>query len=171
MLGVLTLYNLTPGPALFRSQPDLVWGLIASLFIGNVILLAINIPLVGLFAKMLSVPSWVLVPFIVVVSTIGVYSGKSTTFDLVLMVGLGVGAYFLRRVGVPMAPLILGLVLGKILEQSLRRALSLSGGEIEILWSSPISITLWAMAALVLLVPLLLPRFRRWRHNAVVETD
>jgi len=155
MLGVLTLYNITPGPALFTSQPTLVWGLIASLFIGNVLLLAINIPLVGVFARMLSMPAWVLVPFIVVVSTIGVYSGKSATFDLVLMVGIGIVAYLLRRLGVPMAPLILGLVLGKILEQSLRRSLSLSGGDIAILWSSPISITLWVMAAGIFLVPLL----------------
>lgn len=171
MLGVLTLYNLTPGPALFRSQPDLVWGLIASLFIGNFILLAINIPLVGVFARMLSVPAWVLVPFIVVVSTIGVYSGKSTTFELVLMVALGIGAYVLRRLGVPMAPLILGLVLGKILEQSLRRALSLSAGEISILWSSPISIVLWTMAAAVFLVPLVMPKLQRWRSATALGED
>jgi putative tricarboxylic transport membrane protein len=171
MLGVLTLYNLTPGPALFNAQPALVWGLIASLFIGNVILLAINIPLVGLFARMLSVPAWVLVPFIVVVSAIGVYSGKSTTFDLVLMVGLGIAAYLLRRVGVPMAPLILGLVLGKILEQSLRRSLSLSGGDIAILWSSPIAIVLWSMAAAVFLIPLLLPRVRGWARKNAIEAD
>ena len=135
------------------------------------ILLAINIPLVGLFARLLSVPAWVLVPFIVVVSTIGVYSGKSTTFDLVLMVGLGFAAYLLRRIGVPMAPLILGLVLGKILEQSLRRSLSLSGGDVGILWSSPISIVLWIMAASVLLIPLLLPRFARWRDRNAVEVE
>ncbi len=171
MLGVLTLYNLSPGPALFNSQPTLVWGLIASLFIGNVMLLAINIPLVGLFARMLSVPAWVLVPFIVVVSAIGVYSGKSTTFDLVLMVALGVGAYLLRRVGVPMAPLILGLVLGKILEQNLRRSLSLSGGDVAILWSSPIAIVLWVVAAAVLLVPILLPKVARWRSRNAIAAD
>lgn len=104
------------------------------------LLLAINIPLVGLFARMLSVPAWVQVPFIVVVSTIGV------------------AAYLLRRIGVPMAPLILGLVLGKILEQSLRR--SLSGGEVAILWSSSIAIVLWGMAAAVFLVPLVLKRWK-----------
>ncbi len=171
MLGVLTLYNLTPGPALFNAQPALVWGLIASLFIGNVMLLAINIPLVGMFARMLSVPAWILVPFIVVVSAIGVYSGKSTTFDLVLMVAIGIAAYLLRRVGVPMAPLILGLVLGKILEQSLRRSLSLSGGEVGILWSSPIAIVLWTMAAAVLLLPILLPRLRQWTRRNAIEAD
>ena len=159
MLGVLTLYNLTPGPSLFTTQPMLVWGLIASLFIGNVMLLAINIPLVGLFARMLTVPLWILVPFIAVVSAIGVYSGKSATFDLVLMVALGLVAYLLRRWSVPMAPLILGLVLGEIMEQSLRRSLSLSGGDPAVLWSSPIAIVLWLMAAAVLILPRTLALF------------
>lgn len=158
MLGVLTLYNLTPGPMLFTSQPELVWGLIASLFIGNVMLLAMNIPLVGLFARMLSVPAWVLVPFIVVVSAVGVYSGKSASFDLVLMVGIGAIAYWLRRMQVPMAPLILGFVLGDILETNLRRALSLSAGEPQILWSSGIAITLWIAAVAILVLPRLLRR-------------
>lgn len=158
MLGVLTLYNLTPGPMLFTSQPELIWGLIASLFIGNVMLLAMNIPLVGLFARMLSVPAWVLVPFIVVVSAVGVYSGKSASFDLILMVVVGAAAYWLRRMHVPMAPLILGFVLGGILETNLRRALSLSAGEVQILWSSPIAIALWGAAAAILLLPRLLRR-------------
>lgn len=160
MLGVLTLYNITPGPVLFTAQPELVWGLIASLFIGNVMLLAMNIPLVGLFARMLSVPAWVLVPFIIVVSAVGVYSGKSAGFDLILMVLIGVVAYWLRRLHVPMAPLVLGFVLGKILEQNLRRALSLSGGDVEILWSSWIAIVLWGAAAAMLIVPQVLARRR-----------
>ena len=158
MLGVLTLYNLTPGPMLFTSQPELVWGLIASLFIGNVMLLAMNIPLVGVFARMLSVPAWVLVPFIVVVSAVGVYSGKSAGFDLILMVAVGAAAYWLRRMQVPMAPLILGFVLGGILETNLRRALSLSAGDVQILWSSTIAIALWVAAAAILLLPRLLRR-------------
>lgn len=158
MLGVLTLYNITPGPVLFTAQPALVWGLIASLFVGNIMLLAMNIPLVGVFARMLSVPAWTLVPFIVVVSAIGVYSGKSAGFDLVLMVAIGAAAYWLRKLSVPMAPLILGFVLGKLLEQNLRRALSLSAGEVEVLWSSWIAIVLWAAAALMLIVPQILKR-------------
>jgi len=88
MLGVLTLYNLTPGSTLFTAQPDLVWGLIASLFIGNVMLLAMNIPLGGVFARMLSVPAWVLVPFIVLVSAVRVHSDKSAIFDRILMVAV-----------------------------------------------------------------------------------
>lgn len=158
MLGVLTLYNITPGPVLFTSQPQLVWGLIASLFIGNVMLLLMNIPLVGLFARMLSVPAWVLVPFIVVVSAVGVYSGKSAGFDLVLMVVVGAAAYWMRRLHVPMAPLILGFVLGKILEQNLRRALSLSAGDVDVLWSSWIAIVLWGAALAILIVPRIMRR-------------
>ncbi|MDP3833568.1 MAG: tripartite tricarboxylate transporter permease [Hydrogenophaga sp.] len=154
MVGALSLYNITPGPALFTQQPDLVWGLIASLFVANVILLVLNIPLVGVFTKVLSVPNWLLVPGIVAVSSVGVYAVHATTFDLVLMTGLGFAAYLLRKQGIPMAPLILGFVLGDMMEQNLRRALSISNGDAAILVASPISIGLWTAAALMLLVPL-----------------
>lgn len=154
MVGALSLYNITPGPALFTQQPDLVWGLIASLFVANVILLVMNIPLVGVFTKVLSVPNWLLVPGIVAVSSVGVYAVHATTFDLVLMTGLGFAAYLLRKQGVPMAPLILGFVLGDMMEQNLRRALSISNGDASILVGSPITIGLWVAAALMLLVPL-----------------
>lgn len=154
MVGALSLYNITPGPALFTQQPDLVWGLIASLFVANVILLVLNIPLVGVFTKVLSVPNWLLVPGIVAVSSVGVYAVHATTFDLVLMTGLGFAAYLLRKQGIPMAPLILGFVLGDMMEQNLRRALSISNGEASILVGSPIAIGLWAAAALMLFVPI-----------------
>ena len=153
MVGALSLYNITPGPALFTQQPALVWGLIASLFIGNVILLFINIPLVGVFTKVLTVPNWMLVPGILAVSAVGVYAVHATTFDLVLMAGLGVVGYLLRKQGVPMAPLILGFVLGDMMEQNLRRALSITNGEVGILVESPISIGLWLGAATMVLVP------------------
>jgi putative tricarboxylic transport membrane protein len=153
MVGALSLYNITPGPALFSQQPGLVWGLIASLFIANVILLAINIPLVGAFIKVLSVPNWLLVPGILAVSTVGVYAVHATTFDLMLMAGLGLAGYLLRKQGVPMAPLILGFVLGDLMEQNLRRALSITNGELGILFESPISIGLWVGAAAMVAVP------------------
>jgi len=156
MVGALSLYNITPGPALFTQQPDLVWGLIASLFVANVILLVLNIPLVGVFTKVLSVPNWLLVPGIVAVSSVGVYAVHATTFDLVLMTGLGFVAYLLRKQGIPMAPLILGFVLGDMMEQNLRRALSISNGDTSILVGSPITIGLWAASALMLLVPITL---------------
>ncbi len=156
MVGALSLYNITPGPALFTQQPGLVWGLIASLFLANVILVALNIPLVGVFTKVLSVPNWILVPGIVAVSSVGVYAVHATTFDLVLMTVLGFAAYLLRKQGIPMAPLILGFVLGDMMEQNLRRALSISNGDVGILVESPISIGLWTAAVVMLVVPLAL---------------
>ncbi|MEO4047476.1 tripartite tricarboxylate transporter permease [Pseudomonas sp. CAU 1711] len=165
MIGALTLYNITPGPLLFEQQPDVVWGLIASLFIGNVILLAMNIPLVGLFARMLSVPTWILVPAITVVSVVGVYAVHSTTFDLVLMIGLGVFGYLLRKMDFPLSALILGFVLGEMMESNLRRALSISNGDLAILWSSPITIALWALALLMLA----LPGLRWWRNRRKLQ--
>ncbi len=161
MMGALTLYNITPGPMLFKEQPDLVWGLIASMFIGNVMLLVMNIPMVGLFARMLTVPNWFLVPAIAAISFVGVYAIHATTFDLMLMTGLGVFGYFLRKLDFPMAPLILGFVLGDMMEQNLRRALAISNGDVHILYGSGITIGLWIAAAVMLVVPLLL----RWKRN------
>lgn len=153
MMGALALYNITPGPALFTQNPQLVWGLIASFFVANFLLLLINIPLVGVFARMLQTPNWLLVPAILSVSAVGVYSVHATTFDLVLMSVFGVVGYLLRKQGVPMAPLILGFVLGDMMEQNLRRALSITDGDVGILVESPISIGLWVLSALMLVVP------------------
>jgi len=162
MVGALSLYNITPGPALFTQNPALVWGLIASLFIANVMLLVINIPMVRVFTKVLQLPNWALVPGILAVSAVGVYSVHATTFDLMLMSGLGIAGYLLRKQGMPMAPLILGFVLGDLMEQNLRRALSITNGELGILVESPISIGLWAGAvAMVLVPPLMRLRARR----------
>tara|TARA_R110002096_G_scaffold101547_9_gene224613 strand:+ start:38836 stop:40338 length:1503 start_codon:yes stop_codon:yes gene_type:complete len=165
MLGALTLYNITPGPLLFENQPDIVWGLIASLFIANVILVVMNIPLIGMFTRMLSIPNWILVPLITAVSFIGVYGVHSGTFDLVLMVVLGVFGYILRKLNFPTAPIILGFVLAELMEQNLRRALAISDGDPGILFDSGLSIILWGMAAAALLVPIFL-RFRTRRAAA-----
>jgi putative tricarboxylic transport membrane protein len=166
MVGALSLYNITPGPALFTQQPTLVWGLIASLFVANVILLFINIPLVGVFTKVLRIPNWVLVPAILAISAVGVYAVHATTFDLVLMTALGAAGYLLRKQGVPMAPLILGFVLGDMMEQNLRRALSMTNGDAGILLESPISIGLWVGAAAMVLLPPLLRTVHQRRTAA-----
>lgn len=163
MVGALALYNITPGPALFTQQPALVWGLIASLFVANVMLLFINIPLVGVFTRVLGLPNWMLVPGIIAVSAVGVYSVHATTFDLLLMCGFGVVAFLLRKQGVPMAPLILGFVLGDMMEQNLRRALSMTNGDAHILFEGAISRGLWIAAAAMLVVPQLLRLARRRR--------
>lgn len=152
MVGALSLYNITPGPALFTQQPQLVWGLIASMAVCNVLLLVMNIPMIGLFTRMLALPNWILVPGIVAISAVGVYAVHATTFDLVLMVVLGLVGYLLRKAGVPMAPLILGFVLGDMMEQNLRRALSITNGELGILVQSPISKGLWIGVVLMLAV-------------------
>jgi len=164
MVGALSLYNITPGPALFTQQPALVWGLIASMFVANILLLAMNIPLVGVFARLLLVPNWLLVPGILAISAVGVYAIHATTFDLILMGVLGIVGYLLRKTGVPMAPLILGFVLGDLMEQNLRRALSITNGETGILFESTISRGLWIGVAAMLLLPPLWRRLRRLRR-------
>ncbi|MDC9622833.1 tripartite tricarboxylate transporter permease [Xenorhabdus sp. XENO-7] len=165
MIGALTLYNITPGPAMFTEQPDIVWGLIAALLIANVLLLIMNIPMIGLFTRMLNIPLWFLVPAIAIVSAVGVYAVHSTTFDLMLMVGLGVFGYILRKMNFPMSPLILGFVLGEMLEQNLRRALSISNGNFEILWSSTIAQTLLVLGALVIIIPPVLRIINKRRNK------
>ncbi|AEP37147.1 tripartite tricarboxylate transporter permease [Taylorella asinigenitalis] len=158
MMGALTLYNITPGPILFETSPELVWGLIASLFLANLILLIMNIPLVRVFSAMLRTPSWLLVPGILAVSFVGVYALNSTTFDLVAVVIIGLIGYFLRKFDVPLAPMVLGVVLGELMEQNLRRAMSISQGDISILFSSTITIVLWILAIAVIVIPPILKK-------------
>ena len=165
MMGALTLYNITPGPQLFEQQPELVWGLIASMFVCNVLLLLMNIPMIGLFTRILRVPNWMLVPGILAISTVGVYAVHATTFDLVLMAVLGVLGYLLRKGGVPMAPLILGFVLGDLMEQNLRRALSITNGEVSILWGSPITIGLWVLTIAMVTVPFAMRAIKKRRQT------
>ncbi|HBL65445.1 tripartite tricarboxylate transporter permease [Achromobacter sp. LC458] len=166
MMGALTLYNITPGPVLFDTKPELVWGLIASLFVANVLLFVMNVPLVRLFSKVLSVPGWLMVPGILCISYIGVYAINAGTFDLLLVAGIGALGYFLRKFGVPMAPLVLGVVLGNMMEQNLRRALSMTDGDVRVLFASPVSMSMWAAAVAVVVVPQVLRRVRRARKAA-----
>ncbi|MFY2021342.1 tripartite tricarboxylate transporter permease [Achromobacter dolens] len=166
MMGALTLYNITPGPVLFDTKPELVWGLIASLFVANVLLFVMNVPMVRLFSKVLSVPGWLMVPGILCISYIGVYAINAGTFDLLLVTGIGALGYFLRKFGVPMVPLVLGVVLGNMMEQNLRRALSMTDGNVSVLFASPVAITLWTAAIAVVVVPQILRRVRRARKVA-----
>ena len=160
MMGALTLYNINPGPLLFEQQPKVVWGLIASMFIANVILLVMNIPMIRIFTRMLAVPNWLLVPGIAAVSVVGVYAVHATTFDLLLMTAIGIVGYVLRKMDFPMAPLILAFVLGDMMEQNLRRALSISNGDVAVLFESGISIGFWVLSIAMLVGPRLYRRFR-----------
>jgi putative tricarboxylic transport membrane protein len=157
LLGALLMYSITPGPLLFEQRPEVAWGLIASMYIGNGMLLLLNLPLVGIFAKLLLVPAWVLYPGVLALSFAGVYAVSNSAFELLLAVGFGVLGWGLRKLDVPLVPIVLGFVLGRMLEDNLRRAMSLSDGDVLALLHSPVSIALWAMTAAALLWPL----FRR----------
>ena len=164
MLGALTLYNITPGPLLFQHQPDIVWGLIASLFVANIILIVMNVPLIKVFTRILSVPSWTLVPAIAIITSIGVYAVHATTFDLFLMIAIGLFGYLLRKLDFPLSALLLGFILGHMMESNLRRALSISNGDLSILFSSPITIGLWVLVAAMVALPF----WRRYRAKRSV---
>ncbi|MBO3760922.1 tripartite tricarboxylate transporter permease [Ciceribacter sp. L1K23] len=168
MLGALMLYNIQPGPMLLTERPEIVGGLVASLFVGNLILLALNLPLVQIFARVLTVPNWLLVPGILVLSIVGVYSTHASIFSIYLMFAIGMAGWLLRKAGFDMAPIILGFVLGRVMEVNLRNALAISGGEVSILFSSTICIVLWCMAIAVAVFPVFLSRRakRRMREAA-----
>jgi putative tricarboxylic transport membrane protein len=167
MLGALMLYNIQPGPQLFAEHPAIVGGLIASLYVGNVLLLILNLPLVGIFSRLLTLPNWILVPGILVLSVVGVYSTHASIASILLMLGIGVLGWALRKLGFDLAPVILGFVLGHVMEVNLRNALAISGGDLGILFQSNIAIVLWILAAAVAIGPWLLHRRTRARLAAV----
>jgi putative tricarboxylic transport membrane protein len=156
LLALLVTLNITPGPTLFAERPEVVWGLIASLLIANVVLLIMNVPLVKVFVYVLQVPAWVLLPGVTMVSFVGIYSLSGSYFDLLLMVAFGVLGYFLRKLDVPTVPVILGILLGGHMEDALRRAMVLSDGDWVFLFSSPISIGLWIAAIAGFIAPMFL---------------
>ena len=125
MLGALLSMNVTPGPLLISMNPTLFWGLIASMYIGNIMLLVLNLPLVGFFVRIQRVPVWFLAPAIAMISFVAVYAVNNSSFDLLLMTGFGLVGYVLRKHDFPLAPIVLGLVLGPLMEKNLRRALSI----------------------------------------------
>lgn len=159
LLALLMTLNITPGPTLFTDRPDVVWGLIASLLIANVVLLVMNVPMVKIFVKVLMVPAWVLLPGVTMISFVGIYSLTGSYFDLLLMVLFGVVGYLLRKLDVPTVPIILGILLGNAMEESLRRAMVLSDGDWTYLFSSSISVGLWLAAVAGFVAPMFLRRF------------
>ena len=161
LLGALLMYNITPGPLLFEQRPEVVWGLIASMYVGNVMLLVLNLPLVGVFARLLTVPAWALYPGVIALSFAGVYAASNSASDLVMAVAFGVLGWVLRRLDVPLVPIILGFVLGRLLEDNLRRAMALSDGDVSALFGSWPSVVLWAMTGVAVLWPLIGSRLGR----------
>ncbi len=156
LLAVLLTLNITPGPLLFEERPEVVWGLIASLLIANFVLLIMNVPMVRLFVKVLSVQPNVLLPGIAMIAFGGIYSLSGSSHDLVLMIIFGLVGYFCRKLGVPTVPIILGILLGNNMEDNLRRAMIISEGDWTYLFSSGISIGLWVAAIGGFVAPLFL---------------
>jgi putative tricarboxylic transport membrane protein len=158
MLAAFQQYGLQPGPLLFQSSRDLVWGLIASLYIGNLMLLVLNLPLIRLWVKLLEVPRPLLYSGILVFATLGVWSLSNSVVDLITMYLIGVVGYLMRRLDFPIGPTILGVVLGPRIEQEFRRALAISQGDVATFFTRPISLAILLIAALVLVGPYV-PRF------------
>ncbi|WP_110668520.1 tripartite tricarboxylate transporter permease [Salinicola halophilus] len=172
LLAMLVSLNITPGPLMFTQNADLVWGVIAALLVGNFMLLLLNIPLVGVFVKILSVPPMYLLPIVTMVAFVGIYSISHSTFDLYFMIAFGVGGYILRKLEIPLVPVILGLLLGPEMEKNLRHAMQISDGDWSILWGSGLSIGLWLVAIIGLLLPVIVgPILRRRMQAAKAKTE
>jgi putative tricarboxylic transport membrane protein len=164
LLAAFQQFGLQPGPLLFATQPDLVWGLIASLYIGNAMLLLLNLPLVGLWVRVLSIPRPQLYAGILVFATLGAYTLNNNVVDLILLYLIGVVGFGMRVLGVPVAPAVIGLILGPLAEAQFRRALSISQGDWTVFFTDPLSLALLIVAALALLGPFLWRRFGRRRE-------
>ncbi|WP_225766663.1 tripartite tricarboxylate transporter permease [Inquilinus sp. Marseille-Q2685] len=171
LLAGFQQYNIQPGPLLFESNPALVWGLIASLFVANAMLLVLNLPLVGLWVRLLSIPRPWLYGGILVFATLGTIGANPSSFQLGLLLAFGLLGYLLRRFHYPIAPVVVGFILGPMAELPLRRALQNSRGDPMILVSSPISITLLAITVLVVVVPMVLRQMGRGRILAQLAAE
>ena len=167
MLAAFQQYGLRPGPMLFQSNGELVWGLIASLYVGNVLLLVLNLPMVGLWVRLLSIPKPWLYGGILVFATLGTYSLNGNPFDLVLLWGIGMLGLVLRLLDVPVVPVILGLILGPMIEQQMRRALAVSQGDWSVFVTHPLSGSLLLLTLILVLAPAVLRLLRRRPAGAV----
>jgi len=168
MVGAMSIHNIQPGPMVMTNNPDLFWGLIASMWIGNLMLVILNLPLIGIWIKLLSVPYRWLFPAIVMFCAIGVFSTNNSNFDIWMVAGFGVLGYFLIKLGCEPAPLMLGFILGPMMEENLRRAMLLSRGDWSTFVTRPISAGLLALAVLMLIV-VLSPAISKKRQEAFVE--
>jgi putative tricarboxylic transport membrane protein len=170
MIGAMMIHNIQPGPQVMTKNPELFWGLIASMWIGNLMLVVLNLPLVGIWVKLLSLPYRFLYPAIILFCCIGVYTLSNNTFDVRLVVLFGALGYLLAKIGCEPAPMLLGFVLGPMMEEYFRRALLIERGDFRVFIERPISAALLA-AALALLVSMWLPAIAKWRRQAIAEQE
>lgn len=152
MLGALISYGVTPGPLLLMERPDVFWSVIISMYVGNVVLLMLNLPLIPFIARLLTMPSQVLVPLILFFSLCGVYLVSFNSFDIYMMIGFAIAAIGLRLAGFPLAPMILAFVLGRMMEENLRRALYIHDGW-SFLWERPIALSLLIITVIIVALP------------------
>jgi TctA family transporter len=168
MIGALMMHGIQPGPQIMTEQPKLVWGVLASMYIGNLMLLVINLPLIGIWVSMLKIPYRLMFPAIALLCCVGTYGIANSVFNIWLMLGCAVVGYFFIKVGAEPAPLLLGLVLGPQIEEYFRRAMMLSDGDLTVFVQHPISAGLLAVAALLILL-MLSPTITKKREEALAE--
>jgi putative tricarboxylic transport membrane protein len=168
MVGAMTIHNIQPGPQVMTSNPTLFWGLIASMWIGNLMLVILNLPLIGIWVKLLTVPYRLLYPAIIVFCCIGVYTVNNNVFDVFLTAAFGFIGYIFQKLGCEGAPLLLGFVLGPMMEENFRRSLLLSRGDFTVFFTRPLSASL-LVAAAILVIVVTIPAIKKTREVAFVE--
>ena len=168
MLGAMMIHGIAPGPRVMIEKPDLFWGLIVSMWVGNLMLVILNLPLIGIWVRLLAVPYRFLYPAIVMFCCIGVYSLNSSVFDLVMATGFGIVGYLLLKMDCEPAPLVLGFILGPMMETYFRRAMVLSRGDFTVFFTQPLSLIMLLAAAILLLVNIA-PSIRRKREEVFQE--
>ncbi len=168
LLGAFVIHNIQPGPLLIVQRPDLFWGVITSMYIGNVMLLVLNLPLIGMWVQLLRLPYNILFPMILLFTIVGVFASSNNVFDLYVMIAFGIFGYLTRKLGYEAAPLVLAFVLGAIMENKLRTALIISAGDLTTFLTKPISAICLSIAAIMLLMPLI-PFLRRKREQVALE--
>ena len=170
LVGAMTVHNIQPGPQVMTRNAELFWGLVASMWVGNLMLLVLNLPLIGMWIKLLAVPYRLLYSAILLFCAIGVYTVQNNTVDVLLTIPLGILGYLFLKLGCEPAPLMLGFILGPMMEENLRRALLLSHGDPSVFITSPLSAGMLLMAV-GLLVIVLLPTIRKKRGVVFVEEE
>ncbi|MBB6310214.1 tripartite tricarboxylate transporter permease [Xanthobacter tagetidis] len=170
MVGALTLHGIAPGPNVITRQPDLFWGLVASMFIGNVMLIIINLPMIGLWVRLLRLPYRFLFLLIVIISSIGVYSVSNSVFDIYLMIGFGLLGYLLRKLDAEPAPMLMGFVLGPMIEENFRRSMITGRGDPMVFLERPISLA-FLLLSLALLISVALPFIRKRREEIFQDEE
>jgi putative tricarboxylic transport membrane protein len=168
MVGAMTIHNIQPGPQVITSNPQLFWGLIASMWVGNLMLVILNLPMIGLWVQLLKIPYRLLYPMILAFCCIGVYTVNNNVFDIWTIAAFGVIGYIFVKLECEAAPLLLGFILGPMMEENLRRALLLSRGDPSVFIERPISATMMVLS-IILLVILALPAIRKKRDETFVE--